>query len=463
MSLSFGLISFAAGFIFFAIVKKYYQPMIILSEASLSMLDSLLLPEKDETKVSKVEVGLKKLLKGLSLFFLLIIAAVALAASVIFIYSVVLEISWADLPMNSPYFLLAISLGSLIPFINFKKKEKLAYSEISKLFHRIFLNNYQISKKVFKWEIKKYGAADADLRNDFVVVSGLARAGTTALMLEMNKTNQFASLDYSNMPLILAPNLWKKIYNPKTKKTKERAHGDGIQVGLNSAEALEEFFFKAKLEDSFVHKDSLEVHEISAEDYREYLKYQSVLMRNKGQRYLAKNNNLLLRYASLRKHSQNFVSIFMFREPLQHAYSLLNQHRRYLAQQEEDPFTLEYMNWLGHHEFGHGQKHFKFDQKQTNSFDKDSIDFWLEVWLNYYSYLQSQLPKAKVYLVHYQDFCEKPAVIVGGLLLGMGIDYKANPLSPFDSNKEVKEPYSKELYSSCNELYGSLLDFRFNP
>ena len=46
---------------------------------------------------------------------------------------------------------------------------------------------------------------------DHVFITGLARAGTTILLNALYKSNLFASLSYSDMPFVLAPNLWSKI------------------------------------------------------------------------------------------------------------------------------------------------------------------------------------------------------------------------------------------------------------
>ena len=53
----------------------------------------------------------------------------------------------------------------------------------------------------------------------------------------------------------------------------------------------------------------------------------------------------------------------MVREPISHSISLLNQHLNFLEIQKKDPFVLEYMNSLGHFEFGLNTKPFVY----TNS------------------------------------------------------------------------------------------------
>lgn len=414
-----------------------------------------MLPEQDETKVKQVEKNLAKLLGSLGMFFLWIISVLMLAGLPIAVYSLIFDVSFSKLELDSWQYILSLSIGSLLPFIPLKKKEKLSYSEISKLFHRLILDNYELGKKLFSYEKKKYGNSEFQ-KKDFVIISGLARAGTTALMLKFNEVSRFKSLDYSNMPMLLAPNVWRKFYSPKDGSKKERAHGDGIQVGLNSAEALEEYFFKVQLADSYILDENLSLHEISNEVHDEYLIYQSLILKKEEEVYLAKNNNLLLRYASMRKLNSHFKVIFMFRDPLSHAYSLLHQHRRYLKSQKQDPFVLEYMNWLGHHEFGLGQKLFSFDDKPLPMEDKNGLDFWLEVWNNYYQYLLSFVEDENLILVDYADYCDSPRQVLNQIMDGIAIDYHFEGIDPFQNKKDIQEAHSKEVLEGSMLLYKGL-------
>ncbi len=448
-----------SGFLLLWSLTKYYHPFFRLAEASVKILNSLLMPEEDDSKVKEVEKNLAKLLAALGIFFLWILLILLLAALPVGLYTVIYKIPFSDLELESWQFILSLSIGSLIPFIPLKKKEKLSYSTISKLFHRLILDNYQLGKRLFNYEKKKFGNLENPKEN-FVLVSGLARAGTTSFMLSFNKVSKFKSLDYSNMPLLMAPNLWRKFYSPKEGTKKERAHGDGIQVGLNSAEALEEYFFKVELEDSFISKDSLVQHEIPKAVLDQYLLYQSFILKSQDEIYLAKNNNLLLRYASLRKLNPHFKVIFMFRDPLSHAYSLLSQHRRYLQSQKEDPFVLEYMNWLGHHEFGLGQKTFSFEGSTEIQGDKNGLDYWLMVWNNYYHYLMSFVKDENLYLVEYSDYCDFPNKILNEIMDGIGIDYVYEGIDSFSNQKEIKEAYSKEVLESSTLLYKGLLNHK---
>jgi len=79
-----------------------------------------------------------------------------------------------------------------------------------------------------------------------IFIAGLARAGTTALMRLFYETGEFCSLTYRDMPFPLAPLLWKKLmrFSAREQGLRERPHGDGIFVGFDSPEALEEVFWR---------------------------------------------------------------------------------------------------------------------------------------------------------------------------------------------------------------------------
>ena len=73
----------------------------------------------------------------------------------------------------------------------------------------------------------------------------------------------------------------------------------------------------------------------------------------------------------------NSKIIIPFRNPIQHAYSLLNQHKRFCILQKKNKFILEYMNLLGHYEFGLEHKSWN---KSTNYNNFDDLNYWLEQW-----------------------------------------------------------------------------------
>ena len=98
----------------------------------------------------------------------------------------------------------------------------------------------------------------------------------------------------------------------------------------------------------------------------------------------------------------------MFREPLSHASSLLAMHKRYCDMQMDDSFGKEYMDWLAHHEFGLGQKPYRFPT--TSNLPKGNpmeLDYWIESWINHYQEALD-IDDHNVHFISYEAYCERP-------------------------------------------------------
>ncbi|NNC86514.1 MAG: sulfotransferase family protein, partial [Bacteroidia bacterium] len=188
--------------------------------------------------------------------------------------------TWSDIDSGSYKFYLSMIAGSAIPFLLTTRKKKKNYSDWSVLLHKMVMDNYNIAKSLFLLDKRIFKKKRANEPEPFVVVSGLARAGTTALTNLLFQSNKFHSLSYANMPFLLSVNLWKKFYHPGKSKLKQRAHGDKVKVGYNSVEAFEEFFFKVFLNDSFIAKNTLTEHDLNDSVFKEYMDYQNLIRPN---------------------------------------------------------------------------------------------------------------------------------------------------------------------------------------
>lgn len=403
---------------------------------------------EEDIKVPMIEKAFAKTLPSLLLFILLIFLSIGIALSPLLIFMLITgwdnpvpEAGWLDIA--------AMGIGSVLPWLFLKSKSNSDYSEVSQLFHGIILDNYELGKKLFRSQVKNIDATD----EKFVVVSGLARAGTTALCVSLAERGPFKSLDYSNMPLLLAPELWGRVYKPKQGQVKERKHGDQVKIGYASVEALEEYFFKVFLDDHYIQDNHLEKHELDEAVYNNYMLYQALISGDKT--YLAKNNNFILRLDSMRRYNQQFVAIMLFRDPVTHARSLMKQHQNFNQLQEEDAFILRYMNWLGHHEFGKGQKVFHFGKKLVEG-NSDSLDYWLMVWINYYEYLLSI--EAGYFLMDYEDFLRQPENFLKAIARLTDLNIDTTDLVDFDKtlNKDC-DNCNAELLQEAQGIYQQLL------
>ena len=446
------------GFLLIAyFIKLFRIHFYSLAENSLSLVSILLTKLDEDEKVKLVQKKNNQLLASLAKVIFSIFISIAIGSIPIIAYLFLKDQTYDDLDLTSISSIIALSAGSTIGFIlPVKNLGSTSYSELSQLLHRMALNNYAIAYKLFKLESKKLLKRSISDKDKFVIVSGLARSGTTSLMLKLNSNELFASLDYANMPFITAPNLWAKIYKPKESKKKERSHNDGIMIGLDSVEALEEYFFKVLSNDSYIDENTLLKYNITEEQYKDYIKYQGIVRNDNQKWYLAKNNNFAIRYESIRKFNNEFLIIFMFREPLSHAASLLEKHKEFTTLQKEDKFVLEYMNWLGHHEFGMNQKSFQFSEiKLEFKEDKNSLDYWLQVWINYYNHLLS-INKTGTLFIDYDSYCEKPNEVLEKIYNKVGISNQPINFEPFHNKRKVDLDCSDELKLKAYQIYNDI-------
>lgn len=412
----------------------------------------------DEQKQPLLIRNLSNLLFSLFIFIFLIAGICALSLLPVLLY---VDFDWIALEQLEFNYLcyLAMFLGGTIPFLLLSlKKNKGDYSEWSMLLHRMILDNGNIAKQLFILEKKLFASKIKKTNSHFVIVSGLARSGTSALTTLLHESGMFHSLSYANMPFLLSPNSWKKVYDPNSKNLKERAHGDKVLFGYTTIEALEEFFFKAHLHDSFIQEKTLSEHTLDEKTYTNYLHYQQLLQGDKETTYLAKNNNFILRYRSLRALNKDFKVIFIFRHPIEHAYSLFKQHQRFSALHKEDHFSLEYMNWLGHHEFGTNLKHFQFATTAIpENASPDSIDYWLHTWINYYTMILSLEEDPNRMLLQYEDFLHEPRKTVQALSEFIELPITIDKLETFKNDNSYQGELDATLKQQCLDLYVKLI------
>lgn len=340
------------------------------------------------------------------------------------------------------------------------------YNSFSKFLHKVLLGIRPVAEISFDIEKALFTKGDLSHVTDgrHVFVSGLARSGTTILMRSLHETASFASLTYEDMPFVLAPNLWKQISLKKSGNAlKERAHKDGILINDKSPEALDEVFWKVLLQDNYIQKDRLLINEIPSGTLDAYEQYVLLVIRRNfvgnKLRYLSKNNNNILRLNFLLEKFPNACVIIPFRDPLQHAISLLAQHHNFCEIQRADKFALNYMTWIGHYEFGLNQKPFYLEDdlvfKRMLEYDKNDINFWLLTWLNYYSYVLKKYSE-KAILFCYETFCNAPGSVLH--YLARRINLPEIEFRPVHFELKMKENTNadKTILDECTAVYEKL-------
>ncbi|MGF1453203.1 MAG: sulfotransferase domain-containing protein [Opitutales bacterium] len=261
------------------------------------------------------------------------------------------------------------------------------------------------------------------------------------------------------MPFVLAPGIWRHLQRTSSEQHRQWSHKDGIRIGVSSVEALEEYFFKNKLTDRYILEDQLIEHNLPRELYEDYLIYQAMVRTvDRGEVDLAKNNNLILRYESLRGYNANFSVICMLRNPLEHAYSLLKQQQRFVSLQQADPFVRQYMDWLGHHEFGLNHKPFRLQgEEQILNGNPNDFEYWLQAWYHYYSRVLSLKDWNRFHVMSYEALADSPESFFTMISEATGYELNLDDLLPFKKTIfPLDLPVDHDLLSQCRELHARL-------
>lgn len=340
------------------------------------------------------------------------------------------------------------------------------YGRLNFLFHRLALGSITMRRIAFDVDCLFSGSPAIPTQPRApVYVTGLARSGTTVLLEALYASRAFATLTYRAMPFVTAPQLWSQISsnmrcegNPR-----ERAHGDKMSIGFDSPEAFEEPFWTMLTDERFIHADGLDVHNVGdtgLEDYRRYITNVLLASKMRDARYLAKNNNNVLRIDSLLRAFPDAHILVPFRNPWDHAESLLRQHRRFSAMHAKDGTTLSYMNWLGHFEFGANFKPFKvdLDVHPRNADEINTEDYWLRYWTCVYRYLLNMY-KNKVVFFDYDRFCREPVRTLE--CLAATVDLEPGQLTGYAANVREQTVYpdndlAGRAVSDTADLYAAL-------
>lgn len=267
-----------------------------------------------------------------------------------------------------------------------------AYSASDQWLHQLALGSRAVMETSFDLEQAVYGARWRNAAVDRpVFVCGLARAGTSLITRLIDGSGGWASLRYRDMPFVLAPNLWRDLSGGDRRHLAgaARAHDDGLEHDLETPEAIEEIFWRCFEGSRYIGADSLRPVEVGRESMEAYrLLIRSILVRSGGGRYLAKNNNSILRLDALAGAFPDAVFIHPFRNRADQARSLLNQHLRAVELHDADPFRLRYMRWLAHHEFGGDHRPFRFGSDPVGN--PQAVGYWEARWDETYAWLLNQ-------------------------------------------------------------------------
>ena len=374
------------------------------------------------------EVALQKDAKQLFRLFLALsfgaAAALLLPAGVLWLcdWLGLLSLEAALYVAVSPTFLIISGILATVALIWSSKKtpepKANQYSSSERILHRVAFKTNPAQLAMADIEDRLYAKKLAPCKTDRpVFITAIPRAGTTLMLECCASVPEFASHCYRDMPFVLIPCLWNR-FSARFRRAgelQERAHGDGMLIDFDSFEALEEVLWKVfwrrhYQSDRIVPWRDKEINAEFSDFFRSHMR--KIIFLRRGDhpaeaRYISKNNLNIARIAVLRRAFPKSTILVPFREPRQHADSLLKQHRNFLRIHKEDPFASVYMRAIGHFDFGENLRPIDFDGwlDKRASQETDSLAFWLEYWAASYRHLLTESAD-KVHFVNYDALCE---------------------------------------------------------
>jgi hypothetical protein len=285
-------------------------------------------------------------------------------------------------------------------------------------------------------------------------------------MRRIHDSGAFRSLTYSDMPFVLAPNLWGRLRGPRQAPAaaEERAHGDGLTVTADSPESLEEVFWRVVDGPAYIGADALHPHAPDDRLIARYRAYVGAILASTGAtRYLSKNNNNILRLPALARAFPGATILLPFRRPLDHAASLLRQHRRFTALHREDGFARAYMGWLVHHEFGSDHRPFATHPPVPHA--PDTLAFWLAHWVGVHRWILAQAPRGALF-VRSESLAEDPGSWPA-LARRLGIPAESTGATPDFAVRPVQETAADavpaDLLAEARQVHAALCRRAWGP
>jgi len=296
---------------------------------------------------------------------------------------------------------------------------ELNYSSFERLLHRVAFASPSVQLAAADVERSLFGSSYKDVRAERpIFITSLPRAGTTLILEALHRFPSLASHIYRDMPFVMAPVFWSRLSGSfhKPSHLKERAHGDGMEVGYDSPEAFEEIiwrtFWPEKYSKTGIALWHVGDHKAAARAFfMEHMKKVVALRRPeraRDGRYVSKNNANVARLELIQRMFPGATILLPVRRPLEHARSLLSQHRRFLEMHHESPFVRRYMGDIGHYEFGALHRPIAFPQTRarTAGLDPLTLDYWLGYWVAAFEYVLSH--RDKLVVASYEAACTDP-------------------------------------------------------
>ncbi len=461
------------------IVSVANHAMSSTMDAVSTMMDREL--DDDTKEVAVRRAGLRLIGSGFGIFWRFAIALLAAAAPIYLAdaISIASRISVFELMLRWEYILvvslLAIVVTEMIRrrYVDQASTDNSLYSAPDRFFHIIAFSGPSVLKAASWCEDRTLTRSVPHTAYRPVFITSLARAGTTAVLNALFGTGRIATHTYRDMPFVTAPVLWNRIAGGHSRgvERRERAHGDGLEIDLDSPEAFEEvlwkMFWPEKYGESVIDLWNPGDHKPAAEHFISHHMAKVVHARQTGERqeltYCSKNNANIARIPYLLDVFPECRIVVPLRRPECHAASLLRQHANFTKRQTDDEFVRRYMRDIGHFEFGLIHKPFGFTNFDPGRFDPSAGNYWLNYWVRTYETILAHADRC--IFVLQDDLRDSPHATMMTLCDTLRLDPPPIDFDGYFRSEADRSPvdqYDQTLLSEAEDIYRELARYRLS-
>ena len=256
-----------------------------------------------------------------------------------------------------------------------------------------------------------------------IYVAGLARAGSTVILEMLSKHSDVVTHQYRDFLTIFTPYWFERAaqrFAHRTSQPVERSHGDRVMVTPESPEAMEEMIwmtFFSDLHDASRSNvlDCATKHDEFSQFYRDHIR--KLLMIRNGTRYVSKGNYNTTRLEFIKQLMPDARFVIPIRDPFDHIASLQKQHRLLLLAAEKHRRSIDYLDRVGHFEFGANRRPVHTGNVEltrsilANWNNVDEVRGWAQYWSSIYGYVADLLERNEeiarhAIIVRYEDLCD---------------------------------------------------------
>lgn len=346
-----------------------------------------------------------------------------------------------------------------------------AYSTGDRLVHVLAFSSPGLMRRLARFDQRRGGRqAEAFEHTPPIFVTSLARGGTTALLNALSGEPALCSYLYRDMPFPTAPLTWSRLSGSgRDVSTRKRAHGDGLEIGINSPEAFDEVLWMLGWQDKY-RATSIDLwtaadHDPAARDLMQNTFHRVAALRAKERgltpdtalTYLSKNNANIARLDLLGTAFPGAHVLVVLRHPGAHALSLWRQHQRFLKIHAEEEFTLRYMRDIGHFEFGALHRPLAFPGFDDAALDPAHPDYWLAYWMAAFSHVKMQAGTCR--FVRQDQLRAAPDATMTEILTHCGLTPAQSDFSHYFHAHEDsfdRERFSSPLLAKAEDLFAEL-------